>query len=480
MCQPEIFKHFIMILRKYFCLFLLFLGGTQVFASGADSTTISFTLKSKELAVLFYYDTLYKEQHLLFQNTTDSLIRQVRQIEADKPIEFTFKIVFTDGHNGFKRIVKQFYLKGGDHISLQLENKVPVIAAAQPNNYFINDVVTPFDAFDALASLKRTSKEAFLSQIDSLHKSYRRDSLTLLAFENSVNMDPVLRHCWNAALKSGYYAAIFSYKNANKDWAASIEQQTSAVTAAFLSELDSFNRFRYSGMRRLVNAILFDRAKGDVTANLADEVSFGLTNFKELAFPSLLAHVEAIPEIGNQRYAATIQLMKDYAFKRNTVWYNAVTALSDNQIANAEQYRLSINNKTETTFAEILKKHAGKIVLIDFWASWCVPCRAEMPILKTKKSRFDPKDVAVITISLDEETKKEAWLSAMKEDGIFGAPDQYRLLDAKTSPLNKIFNIQLIPKYVVLDRQGRLLNRDFSRPSEADFEERLKRYITLY
>ncbi|MDR6782203.1 thiol-disulfide isomerase/thioredoxin [Pedobacter africanus] len=113
-----------------------------------------------------------------------------------------------------------------------------------------------------------------------------------------------------------------------------------------------------------------------------------------------------------------------------------------------------------------LKDFAGKVIYMDFWASWCSPCRYEMkngsPKLHEKFK--DNKDVVFLYISLD--SKIDAWKKAIADDKIEGI---HLLSQAKTgvdSAVGKAFNISGIPRYVIIGRDGKIFDNDAPRPSQ--------------
>jgi hypothetical protein len=65
-----------------------------------------------------------------------------------------------------------------------------------------------------------------------------------------------------------------------------------------------------------------------------------------------------------------------------------------------------------------LSSFRGKYVLIDFWASWCGPCRAENPNLVKTFNRFKDKGFTILGVSLDQPGKKDAWLAAIHKDNL--------------------------------------------------------------
>jgi thiol-disulfide isomerase/thioredoxin len=98
----------------------------------------------------------------------------------------------------------------------------------------------------------------------------------------------------------------------------------------------------------------------------------------------------------------------------------------------------------------------GKYVFIDFWASWCGPCRAENPNLVKAYQKFKGKPFEIVGISLDE--KKEPWLKAIEKDNL----PWVHLADLKgwENDLARHYGIRWIPSSFLLDPEGRIIARD--------------------
>jgi len=103
-----------------------------------------------------------------------------------------------------------------------------------------------------------------------------------------------------------------------------------------------------------------------------------------------------------------------------------------------------------------LSSFKGRYVLIDFWASWCGPCRKENPFLVKAYNRFHAKGLEVIGISLDE--NRQAWLDAIIKDSL----PWIHLSDAKgfSGPVPDLYGIKAIPRNFLLDTTGKIIARD--------------------
>nr|WP_315246758.1 TlpA disulfide reductase family protein [uncultured Flavobacterium sp.] len=112
----------------------------------------------------------------------------------------------------------------------------------------------------------------------------------------------------------------------------------------------------------------------------------------------------------------------------------------------------------------------GKYLLLEFWASWCHPCRADIPHLKEVYERYHPEGFEVISVSMDQD--KQAWLGAVKEEKMPWL--QVSDLQAFNGELAKKYQLRAIPTCILLDPQGRIVTRNM-RGSFMD-----KRLIDLY
>jgi thiol-disulfide isomerase/thioredoxin len=124
---------------------------------------------------------------------------------------------------------------------------------------------------------------------------------------------------------------------------------------------------------------------------------------------------------------------------------------------------VNINNERTNSVTDIFKKYKGKVIYVDFWASWCVPCRAEMPNAAVLKEKLKGKDIVFLYFGYND--KEKAWLKAREQLGIQG--EHYLLNDKMIKEADELFAINGIPHYAIIDKDGKIISKSADRPSDA-------------
>lgn len=113
----------------------------------------------------------------------------------------------------------------------------------------------------------------------------------------------------------------------------------------------------------------------------------------------------------------------------------------------------------------------GKYVLVDFWASWCKPCRVENPNVVAAFQKYNNKNFTVLGVSLDRE--KDAWLKAIEKDGLTWT--QVSDLKFWNNEAATLYRVQGIPQNFLVDPNGKIVGKNLRGPAlDAKLEELLK------
>lgn len=127
----------------------------------------------------------------------------------------------------------------------------------------------------------------------------------------------------------------------------------------------------------------------------------------------------------------------------------------------AEAPELILPMPNDKDFA--LSSLRGKVVLVDFWASWCAPCRKELPNVKRCYEKYKSKGFEILGVSLDKD--RAAWLEAISKEGLTWP--QVSDLKFWQSEACQIYAVQSIPYTVLIDKEGKIIATDL-RGAELD------------
>lgn len=126
----------------------------------------------------------------------------------------------------------------------------------------------------------------------------------------------------------------------------------------------------------------------------------------------------------------------------------------------------------EETLSDVLARFEGQAVYLDFWSSWCVGCILDIMRSAQARAYLAEQGIAYVCLSFDEDA--EAWRKAADRHKV--VENSYLVSGEFDSPLSTYFEIKSIPRYILLDKQHRILSSNAPRPTDYELN-RLKRIV---
>ncbi len=175
------------------------------------------------------------------------------------------------------------------------------------------------------------------------------------------------------------------------------------------------------------------------------------------------AFVDFQKQTVNETYNAIVQY-----YKKN---HDALLAKNkmNNTVSPPFDYENHKGGKTK------LEDFKGKYVYIDVWATWCGPCRAEIPSLKKIEEMYHDKNIVFVSISVDVDKDHEKWKTFVTDKNLGGV----QLFADKNwnSDFMLSYGINSIPRFILIDPNGKVVKGNASRPSSPQLKEELDKLL---
>ncbi|TFH36108.1 MAG: AhpC/TSA family protein [Bacteroidia bacterium] len=271
----------------------------------------------------------------------------------------------------------------------------------------------------------------------------------------------------------GYYSALLNYEEAHKYYAKVEEVILPEDWYSFMTNID-INNAAYLDNPACLNVVSSIISKGiDEASDLGDD-AWGTAELTAAQFEWVNANITD-PAVSDYFLNSFLTEIVDYqgpsgieqyvnsyietstneenkkAFQEKIVEWAPLTPGND-----APTFTLPDINGNEVSLADF----AGKYVYIDFWATWCGPCKIEIPVLAELAVEYKDKNLVIVSISVDKD--KQAWIDMITND----KPEWLQIHDGVN--MNDDYLVKYIPTFVLLDREGKILNPRAPRPSSGE------------
>lgn len=402
---------------------------------------------------------------LLLQN--DEVVKEI-PVQADGTFRDTIREI---GDNHFYYLVENpavqtpLYLANGTNMELTLNEEVSktMVSGSQTKqtqylierNSFINDRINGADSnlFGQKPQEFKENVKAFFAELDKKLKAYgfdeefvkNQEKWTNYKFVEYLTIFPTYHRYTSgdeAILPDDFYAERDGIDYDNAEEFRTIDTYRDLVRSKFYTIINNPNDAE--NIKKFiseVNALKSDNIRADLAKGTFQLISPNSTVNKEI-FDFINKNV-------------TDEKVKEAAKKAYDVATKLTSGSPSPKFSNYENF----NGGTTS-----LDDFKGKVTYIDIWATWCLPCRGEIPALKELEKKFHGKDVAFVSISIDQ--NKDEWKEFVKSEDLKGV--QLFAENAFESQFIQDYGIRQIPTFIIIDKEGKIVKADAPRPSSDE------------
>lgn len=250
--------------------------------------------------------------------------------------------------------------------------------------------------------------------------------------------------------------------------------------------------------------VIIDNVKMEVNMNAQDPNQLSVTGHAETSqLNALIKEIRTMqPDLREtylQNYSDTVKnpfigymAISNLQIESNYERYQKVAQMMNQAIPNNklntefQEYVISMKNLMNTAVGSMapdiklatpeggekaLSELRGKVVLIDFWASWCGPCRKENPTVVAAYNKYKPKGFDIFSVSLDQ--NKEKWIAAIEADKLTWNSHVSDLAGWQSSAAG-LYGVRSIPAAFLIDKDGKIVAKNLRGPAlEAKLAELL-------
>lgn len=377
----------------------------------------------------------------------------------------------------FQRNNKTFFLDKTDKLSIVIDSlNNMTFTSKYPGNYIF------YDSLKAIYNLPVLRSTPDLNLLISIRQKTFHDNLQLLEdfqrkHKTSPDFDEYIKSEVYFLNYQNVYAPIFNKK---LQGASIPDDYFSEVNQAYIFTNSAFNSRAYqdfiqkfvefyadtsgtkAGLQKLVSIIDFIDSKFDTPHQEWLKIGFLKSYSRRIKPQETVAFYEIVDKVEASLSDAGYKRL----CKKIMSFINRYPVSIPDEVLN---YKLLTTSNNEISLQQILDANKGKVIYVDFWATWCGPCVEMLPYSKKLKSIPTGKDIKVVYISLD--YTADAWQKGLKKYELLAEQNFLLSKVGEPSLIEKYFNVDSIPRYLIIDKEGKLINANAPRPDRVSLLE---------
>lgn len=279
---------------------------------------------------------------------------------------------------------------------------------------------------------------------------------------------------------------IFLARSLREKWYSSLDKDSSA---ALKQLLEYVNNIKSIELIQYQLHFVISQVADDVLPTRIWNIR-SVDSFKQL-FDSSTVYFQGIArdfvltKILWMAYYRRLDIPREYVSKYNNICktrkYKWVAKKLHNSISEKNEILKAVGgdalgtleNKT-TNIQNVLKENIGKVILLDFWATWCVPCRQHVRHLDSLKTKLPSSQFKIIALSIDRnEGEWKKYFIQEKRD----KEDNYIFYDLDKSEFAKKYNIKAVPRYILINKEGKVVAEDAPEPDNTELMLLIRTYL---
>lgn len=369
------------------------------------------------------------------------------------------------------------YLIKGKHLSMTIDPTEfdETISyegeGAAENNFMAKKYLTEEQMSGDYKELFSKDETGFMEEIDA-----QKGALTTL-FDGFEGLSPEFIQDEEKSIQYEYLTKIQNYESYHSYFTKNDSFEVSAEFEAPLRDLDYDNEedfVKFAAYKSLAETHYFGMVRNapeqvDSTFEVVNAINS--PSIKNSLLRSFAYDISPSNENSQAIYDGIMKLSTDEEFKANlTEKFEKVSKLVKGMPSPQFDYP-DINGENVA-----LTDLKGKYVYVDVWATWCGPCKAEIPYLKEVEHNFHGQNVQFVSISIDREKDYETWKTMVAEKELGGL----QLFADKdwNSDFVTEYAIEGIPRFILIDPDGNIVNADSPRPSNPELTELLNELLS--